>query len=690
METNQTVRMELGDLADPAKYTDPVNVTGLDSEKLIQQLRTMMIIRRVEEKLADGVLAKKIICPCHLGIGQEATAVGVSSQLRKTDRIFGTHRSHTHYLSLGGTVESLFAETLGKETGCSKGMGGSMHLFNDDIGFKGSVPIVAATVPMGVGAALAAKMDGGDNLDVGVSYFGDGTTEEGSVHESLNFAAVFKLPMLFVVENNLFSSHLHIKLRQPHDSVARFAAVHGMNHEVVDGNDVRAVAEATGRLIEKARKGEGPGFLESVTYRWRGHVGPSEDIDVGLKRSGDLALWKERDPVRRLKEGLIQAGHFSEEKFEKLQADVNDHIEGAWMRAEEAPFPKKEALLKHVWAPKKKLNPKNITQGSFEKMNFGQALCAGFDHLLANHKEVFTIGQGLWSPWYVGNSMKDLDSKFGKERVIDTPVSEAATTAAAIGASLCGYKPVVIHPRMDFMILAADAMVNQAAKWSHMLGGQAHPGVTVRGIINRGGQQGAQHSQALHSWYAHIPGLRVVMPTTVQDARDLLVASVLCEDPVLFIDDRWLYDQEEELKETQELDLTEVKPVVQREGKDITLVAAGFSTLLARQAAEKLADEGVSAEVVDLRVVNPIDYSVIVESVKKTGRILAIDGGWENCGLAGEIIAGVCERVDFSKIKAQPARMALTASPAPTSGPLEEAYYLKPEQIIEKVKSLVK
>ena len=175
-------------------------------------------------------------------------------------------------------------------------------------------------------------------------------------------------------------------------------------------------------------------------------------------------------------------------------------------------------------------------------MNYGGAICSGFEYLLDTYPDVFVIGQGVWSPWYVGNSMADLDKKFGKDRIIDTPVSEAVTTGAAVGASLCGLKPIVVHPRMDFMLYAMDPIVNQAAKWSHMFGGQASPGLTIRAIINRGGEQGAQHSQALHSWFAHVPGLRVVMPATVQDARDLLIAAVRCPDPVIFIDDRWLYE----------------------------------------------------------------------------------------------------------------------------------------------------
>ncbi len=322
-------------------------------------------------------------------------------------------------------------------------------------------------------------------------------------------------------------------------------------------------------------------------------------------------------------------------------------------------------------------------------LNYGQAIREGFAYLLKNHEDVFTIGQGLWSPWYVGNSMTDLDKEFGKERVIDTPVSEAGVTGVAIGASLCGKRPIVIHPRVDFMILATDAIVNQAAKWSHMLGGQAHPAVTIRGIINRGGQQGAQHSQALHSWFAHVPGLRVVMPATVQDARDLLISATLCDDPVLYIDDRWLYDQVATLAPVKETPLESIGPQVLREGKDLTLVASGYSTLQAMQAAEELAKLGVSAEVIDLRILNPLKYDLIQQSVEKTGRLLSLDGGWTNCGMAGEIIAGVSERVERDVWKASPKRITLTDSPAPTSGPLEDLYYTKTSAVVSTAISMI-
>lgn len=323
-------------------------------------------------------------------------------------------------------------------------------------------------------------------------------------------------------------------------------------------------------------------------------------------------------------------------------------------------------------------------------VNYGAAIRDGFAHLLAHHPSVFTIGQGLWSPWYVGNSMTDLDREFGRERVIDTPVSELATTGAALGAALCGYRPVVIHPRVDFMLLAVDQIVTQAAKWRSMFGGQASAPLTVRGIVNRGGEQGAQHSQSLQSWFAHVPGLRVVMPATPGDARDLLIASVLCDDPVLYIDDRWLYDLTDDLGEVEEVELQSIGPVIRRAGDDVTLVGCSYATKLCMEAAELLGAEGIHCEVIDLRVLNPLDDRVIVESVRRTGRLVAVDADWSSCGIAAEIIARVSENIEPRSLRCTPRRVTLPDAPAPTSKVLEQAFYFTASSVADAARAAVR
>ena len=331
-----------------------------------------------------------------------------------------------------------------------------------------------------------------------------------------------------------------------------------------------------------------------------------------------------------------------------------------------------------------------MDKNNSSKTTYGFAIREAFSYLLSKYPEVFVIGQGLWSPWYVGNSMTDLDKEFGVERIIDTPVAESACTGAAVGAALSGMKPIMVHPRMDFMLYAMDAIVNEAAKWSSMMGGQANPGVTIRAIINRGGEQGAQHSQALHSWFVHIPGLRVVMPYSVADARDLLIASVLSGDPVIYIDDRWLYSNEELLQPVVELDLKSQGPRVIKEGIGITLVAAGFSTQLALEASEKLKIQNISAEVIDVRVLSPLSPTVILNSVRKTGRIIAIDGGWGPSGFSSEIIAVVTENIDPALLKSSPKRVTLPFAPAPAAPNLEKIYYPTSDDVVRSAVTAIK
>ena len=340
---------DLGDLADPSKFHGPLQIGGADPICLTAQLESMLRIRLAEQQLAASRKAGVIGGPVHLGVGQEAVAVGVAESLRPTDRVFGTHRSHSHLLAMKSSLHGLFAEVLGKATGHSKGMGGSMHLWDAPRGFYGSVPIVAGTIPLAVGAGLAAKMQGLDSI--GVAYFGDGAVEEGVFHESLNLARTLNVPVLFVVENNLFSSHMHIRLRQPASCTARFAQAHEIRSETVDGNDVVEVTRAAKHLIAAARRGEGPGFLEAVTFRWYGHVDWRDDVDVGVERSmADIENWRARDPIKRLQRALERDGHWSVAAHDELMNRLTAENAHAWSRAMADPWPRSEALLDYVHA----------------------------------------------------------------------------------------------------------------------------------------------------------------------------------------------------------------------------------------------------------------------------------------------------------------------------------------------------
>ncbi len=341
--------MNLGQLALANSNHDVLHLGSTNPVQLELYLTRMMLIRSVERQLAQARRDGLVGGPVHLGVGQEAVAVGMSSALRSSDRVFGAHRSHSHLLALGSDVRKLFSEVLARQTGHCRGMGGSMHLWDQSVGFYGSVPIVAGTVALAVGAAMAARLQKTD--DIAVAYLGDGAVEEGVVHESLNLARVQRDPVVFVVENNLFASHMHISLRQPSDCTARFAIAHDIPYRVVDGNDVLAVARAAEELAGAARSGEGPGFLEAVTYRWYGHVDWREDIDVGVNRSQhDVNDWRAKDPVRRLRDSMQAEGFWSGSQHVDLQQSIDDQIKSAWMSAIDDPSPPPESISSHVYA----------------------------------------------------------------------------------------------------------------------------------------------------------------------------------------------------------------------------------------------------------------------------------------------------------------------------------------------------
>ena len=343
------MKNDLKDLSNPKKFHNSISIKNEDTETLQQMLSSMLLIRKTEHQLAFGKKNNLIGGPVHLGAGQEAIAVGVSQNLRKTDRIFGAHRSHSHLLALNPNFYKLFAEVLGKETGFSKGMGGSMHLYDQPNGFYGSVPIVAGTVPLAVGAALAAKLQKTD--DIGVAYIGDGAVEEGVVHESFNLAKTQKVPMLFVIENNLFASHMHISNRQPSDMISRFATANEIPHKLLDGNDVVAVAKASKELIDDIRSGKGPALIELVTYRWYGHVDWRDDVDVGVERSlDDIENWKARDPILRLSKSMIKAKMWTTEQEKNLNNKIDKEIKIAWEKAMNDPYPSLDVTLKYVYS----------------------------------------------------------------------------------------------------------------------------------------------------------------------------------------------------------------------------------------------------------------------------------------------------------------------------------------------------
>lgn len=335
------------------RHSNPhIEKTGLNisATTLRAMYVTMLRIRKFEEKVAELVYPlKEIACPCHLYIGQEAVATGVCTTLKKEDRVFSTHRSHGHYIAKGGDIKALMAELYGKETGCSRGRGGSMHVASPEWGLPGSSAIVAGTIPLAVGTALALSMQSKDS--VSVAFFGDGAAGEGVFYESLNFASLKKLPVIFICENNLYSTHLPISACLAEVHISEKASAFNMPGIRVDGNDVVKVFQSAKKAVAQARLGKGPTLIECMTYRWRGHVGPNDDLDKGLRSKEELDYWMNRCPIKAFEEFLLTCGVISDSVRIKIIRSIDKEIEDSVTFAKKSPYPDKHDYIKYVFKP---------------------------------------------------------------------------------------------------------------------------------------------------------------------------------------------------------------------------------------------------------------------------------------------------------------------------------------------------
>jgi len=324
------------------------DLSGIECEQLLRMHRDMLRIRMVEESIAERYAEQEMRCPVHLSIGQEATAVGVCRTLRRTDRIFSTHRCHAHYLAMDGDLKAMLAEIYGKAAGCMGGRGGSMHLSDPDKGMIASVPIVASSIPLAVGAALADQIDGKKN--VSVAFFGDASVEEGVFHESANFASLHRLPVLFVCENNMYSVYTPLKDRQPPRQITDLARAHGIRFAHAGGNDVVAVFKVAQEAVERAQQGDGPTFLVFDTYRWREHCGPGFDNHIGYRTEAEYEAWRLRCPIKTSRERLQNQKYLTSSDEESMVAELRGEIDVAFEFAKAAPFPEPSQAAAHVYA----------------------------------------------------------------------------------------------------------------------------------------------------------------------------------------------------------------------------------------------------------------------------------------------------------------------------------------------------
>jgi pyruvate dehydrogenase E1 component alpha subunit len=317
---------------------------------LLSLLRTMLRIRLCEEALVDPILSGEIKCPVHLATGQEAVAAGVCAALTEDDYVLGTHRSHGHYLAKGGDMKQLVAEIFCRETGCARGRGGSMHVIAPEVGMLGAAPIVAGTISLATGAALAASIR--RESRVSVAFFGDGATGEGVLFEALNFAALKQLPILFVCENNLYSTHLRIDECRPSSTIAGIARPFGIAHETVDGNNVLMVLDAADAAVARCRESKGPSFLECKTYRMRGHVGPDDNIQgshTDIRPPDEVEEWRQRDPIDRFEQYLCEVAAAGEEQLATIRREVEEEVAEALAFARASSFPDPEEVDRYVY-----------------------------------------------------------------------------------------------------------------------------------------------------------------------------------------------------------------------------------------------------------------------------------------------------------------------------------------------------
>jgi 2-oxoisovalerate dehydrogenase E1 component len=666
---------------------------GLPSDEQIFALyRTMNIIRQTEEELARCHQRGLIHGACHTYVGQEAIATGVCAHLGDRDPVFSTHRGHGHALAKGMPPAELIAELFGRETGCSRGRGGSMHLFAPEIGMMGTSGIVGPCMLQACGGAYSSKIL--KNNTVAVAFFGDGAVNNGAFHEALNMASIWKLPALFICENNQFATEVPFSYSSGNPSVGSRGAAYGITGVSVDGNDVLEVYRIAGEAVARAKSGGGPTLIECLTYRTRAHAEGMGDFTYRTK--DDVAAWKEKCPIARLKATVIELATNEEAAAERLQAiehEVAELVRDGRAFAEASPLPSAESATTHVFAaPQSRAEaaapPAPEADAEERPLSFVAATLEALDHAMANNPTIFVMGEGIGVRGGNFTTTQNLYQKYGAARLCDTPICERGFVGLACGAGMTGTRPVIDFMFVDFINDAFGEVVNQIAKMHYMSSGRLKVPVLLRGCGGVGHSAATHHSGMYHAIYAHIPGLRVVLPATPYDAKGLMASALRSEDPVLFLEHRELMQCKGHVPE-QHYEIPFGQARVHRSGTDVTVVALSLMVPHAIHAAEHLAAEGLSVEVVDPRTVSPLDIESILASVAKTGRLLVVDEAFGPCGLASEIAAQVADR-GFDDLDAPIKRLHGAHAPTPYAPPLEHAVVPHTEQIIDAIRDLVR
>ena len=661
----------------PAESPDEllaIDLAGTPANDVGEWLSTMVLIREFEESLEDLTSSGKIPGGVHLAVGQEAVAVGAIRALETGDIVSSGHRGHHHALAIGIPPRSIMAELFGRATGCAGGRGGTMHLADFSLGYYGGNGIVGAGLGLAMGAALAAQLRGSSQVAMG--FFGDGGTNTGRTWEAVNMAALWKLPLIAFCENNLYAVETFIGRSAAGTSITDRASGFGLPAVQVDGQDVGAVYRAVREARDRAAQGGGPTFIEAQTYRYYGH---NTGEVVTYRTAEEVETWKrQKDPIQRLWYRL--AATTSSRSALEARERGSGHGEG---RDRVRRFVSMAGCVhRRRRRPRAAVRSTRPTMSAAPAVTVGKAFQLGMHEEMERDERIFVLGTDLFIRGGHFAQVKGLGQEFGRERVRDAPISEAAMIAAGVGAALNGMRPVVDLNFVDFALGAMDEIVNQAAKIRYMWGRsvplvvRASAGVAL---------YAAQHNNSLESLFAHTPGLAVVMPSTPADTKAMIKTALRTDDPVMFLMHKRLTGLRGDVGGADDLVPLGVG-VIRRAGNDVTLVSYGGMMDRTLTASEGLVERGIEAEVIDLRTLFPLDLDLLVESVRRTGRLAVVTEEPHYAGLGSEIAASIQEAA-FDYLDAPVLRINATHSPIPHSPPLIEALTPQVPDIVSMVAS---
>jgi 2-oxoisovalerate dehydrogenase E1 component len=651
-------------------------------ETLLALYRQMMLIRRCEEQLVRAHQRGLVHGACHTYVGQEAIAAGVCAHLRPTDAIFSTHRGHGHALAKGVPPVQLFAELYGREAGCSHGRGGSMHLFSPEVGLMGTSGLVAACILQAAGAGYSAHLLGTEG--VAVAFFGDGAVNNGAFHEGVNLASIWKLPVLFVCENNQYATEVPFNEAAGNPDVAERGASYGLPGVAVDGNDAVAVHRIAGEAVSRARSGAGPTLIECRTYRTRPHAEGMGDFTYRTRE--EVEEWKTRCPIARLKRHLLEANLATDAELSAIESAILTETEKAHAAAESSPWPDPGTATRHVYAETVR-QPAPAPNPGDREISAMQATLEALTDEMADNSRIFVLGEGIGKRGGNFKTTAGLYDLHGPERLRDTPIVERGFVGLACGAAMTGTRPVVDFMFADFVLDGVGEIINQIAKMQYMSNGRLTMPILLRGCIGIGHSAATHHSGNYYPLFAQFPGLRVAVPSTPYDAKGLLHRALRCNDPVIFLEHRELLSLKGPVpREPYEIPFGQAAIV--RPGRDVTVVALCLMVQRTLKVCEQLAGEGISVELIDPRTVAPLDTDTIAASVQKTGRLLIVDEAFGLYGIGAEIAARLAD-VAFNDLDAPIRRLNGAHTPTPYSPPLEAAVVPAAEAIARAIRDLV-